>query len=77
MIEYFTKLAPEGETALIVRQIDTEKLHADGTPRYTWPAYYPSHKRRKGESWFINTGSFIIDRFKNGKPSASVARTGM
>jgi len=73
MIEYFTKLAPEGETALIVRQIDTGKLHADGTPRYTWPAYYPSHKRRKGESWFINTGSFIIDRFKNGKPSASVA----
>ena len=73
LFEYFTKLAPEGETALIVKQIDTSKLHADGTPRYTWPAYYPSHKRRKGESWFINTGSFIIDRFKNGKPSASVA----
>jgi hypothetical protein len=73
LFEYFTSLAPEGETALIVKQIDTGKLHADGTPRYTWPAYMPSHKQRKGESWFINTGSFIIDRFKNGKPSASVA----
>jgi hypothetical protein len=73
LFEYFTSLAPEGETALIVKQIDTGKLHADGTPRYTWPAYMPTHKRREGESWFINTGSFIIDRFKNGKPSASVA----
>jgi len=73
LFEYFTSLAPEGETALIIKQIDTGKLHADGTPRYTWPAYMPSHKQRKGESWFINTGSFIIDRFKNGKPSASVA----
>jgi hypothetical protein len=73
LFEYFTSLAPEGETALIVKQIDTGKLHADGTPRYTWPAYKPTHKRREGESWFINTGSFIIDRFKNGKPSASVA----
>ncbi len=73
LFEYFTSLAPEGETALIVRQIDTGKLHADGTPRYTWPAYMPTHKRRDGDSWFINTGSFIIDRFKNGKPSASVA----
>jgi len=73
LFEYFTSLAPEGETALIVKQIDTGKLHADGTPRYTWPAYMPTHKRRDGDSWFINTGSFIIDRFKNGKPSASVA----
>ena len=73
LFEYFTSLAPEGETALIVKQIDTGKLHADGTPRYTWPAYKPTHKRREGESWFINTGSFIVDRFKNGKPSASVA----
>lgn len=73
LFDYFTSLAPEGETALIVKQIDTGKLHADGTPRYTWPAYMPSHKRRENESWFINTGSFIVDRFKNGKPSASVA----
>jgi len=73
LFEYFTSLAPEGETALIVKQIDTGKLHADGTPRYTWPAYMPTHKRRDGDSWFINTGSFIVDRFKNGKPSASVA----
>lgn len=71
LFEYFTSLAPEGETALIVQQIATGRAYLDGSPRYTWPAYYPKHKRRAGESWFLNTGSFIKDRFEDGKPSAS------
>lgn len=73
LFTYFTSLAEKGETALIVKQIDTGKKCLDGSPRYTWPAYLPSHKRRQGESWFLNTGSFIIDRFVDGKPSASAA----
>lgn len=71
--KYICSLAPEGETALVVKQIDTGKLHLDGTIAYTWPAYLPSHKRRANEAWFINTGSFILDRFRNGKPSAASA----
>ncbi len=72
LFDYFTALAPAGETALIVKQIDTGKLHKDGSPKYTWPAYLPKHKRKEGESWFLNTGSFIMDRMRD-KPSASVA----
>ncbi len=78
LLEYLTGLAPEGETALIVRQkpviYDGQQVtHRDGSPKYTWPAFLPSRKRKDGESWFINTGSFIIDRFTDGKPSASAA----
>ena len=72
LFDYFIGLAPAGETALIVKQIDTGKLHKDGSPKYTWPAYLPKHKRKEGESWFLNTGSFIMDRMRD-KPSASVA----
>ena len=72
LFDYFTGLAPAGETALIVKQIDTGKLHKDGSPKYTWPAYLPKHKRKDGESWFLNTGSFIMDRMP-AKPSASMA----
>ena len=72
-LNYICSLAPEGETALVVKQIDTGKFHLDGTIKYTWPAYMPTHKRKSGEAWFINTGSFILDRFKNGRPSASTA----
>jgi len=76
-LEFYTSLAPEGETALIVRQKPILQdgqlqLHADGAIKATWPAYYPNHKRRDGESWYGNTASFIVDRFK-GKPSASIA----
>ena len=78
LVEYLTGLAPAGETALIVRQkpvmVNGEQArHRDGTPKYTWPAFLPSRKRKAGESWFVNTGSFIIDRFMDGKPSASAA----
>ena len=74
-LDYVTGLAPQGETALVVRQ--TPRLqggeiqyHADGAPKATFPAFLPSHKRKDGEAWYVNTGSFILDRFTDGKPSA-------
>jgi hypothetical protein len=75
-LEFITNLAPEGETALIVRQKPQLKdgelqLHADGAIKCTWPAYLPSQKMRAGEAWYINTASFIIDRFEDGRVSAS------
>jgi hypothetical protein len=77
-IEYITKLAPEGETALVVRQKPVLKdgelqFHADGAIKCTWPAFLPSTKIKKGESWYVNTASFIVDRFQDGKVSASAA----
>jgi hypothetical protein len=77
-LEFITNLAPEGETALIVRQKPQLKdgelqLHADGAIKCTWPAYLPSQKMRVGEAWYINTASFIIDRFEDGRVSASAA----
>ncbi len=78
-IEYITNLAPEGETALIVRQKPVvydggPVLHKDGTPKYTWPAYLPERRRiSEGQAWYVNTGSFILDRFRDGKPSAGAA----
>ena len=77
-LDYIQNLAPEGETALIVRQkpqLEDGQLqfHADGAVKCTWPAYLPTHKRRDGESWYGNTASFIKDRFKDGRPSASAA----
>jgi len=76
--EYITKLAPEGETALVVRQKPVLKdgelqFHADGAIKCTWPAFLPSTKIKKGESWYVNTASFIVDRFQDGKVSASAA----
>ena len=49
MIEFIASLAPEGETALIVRQKPKLKdgaldFHADGAVKATWPAYLPSHR---------------------------------
>ena len=78
LLDYLTSLAQPGETALIVRQKPVmydgrHVTHADGTLKYTWPAFLPTQRRKPGESWFINTGAFILDRFKDGKPSASAA----
>jgi hypothetical protein len=77
-LEFYTKLAPQGETALVVRQKPQLKdrelqFHADGAIKCTWPAYLPTHPI--GADWAIygNTASFIIDRFKDGKPGASAA----
>lgn len=77
-LEFITKLAPEGETALIVRQKPQLKggelqFHADGAVKCTWPAFLPTHNIKAGEAWYGNTASFIVDRFKDGRVSASAA----
>ena len=69
-LEFLISLAPEGETALIVRQ--KPQLHADDTIKYTWPAMLPTAKIKPDWAIYGNTASFIIDRFKDGYPSASV-----
>lgn len=76
-VEYITNLAPEGETMLFVNQKPITKngeqqYHADGTPKYTWPAFLPERFKFTGAT-YINTGSFILDRFADGKPSAASA----
>jgi hypothetical protein len=75
-LDYICSLAAEGETALIVRQKPQLKggelaFHADGAIVATWPSYMPAHKPRAGQAWYGNTGSFILDRFTDGHPSAS------
>ena len=78
-LDFITKLAPSGETALIVRQKPQLKdgeiqLHADGAVKCTWPAFLPDPKRIKGDqAWYGNTASFVIDRFTDGRVSASAA----
>jgi hypothetical protein len=77
-LEYITGLAPEGETALFVRQKPQLKggeyqFHADGVLKCTWPAFLPGVKMKPDEAWYGNTGSFILDRFADGKVSASAA----
>jgi hypothetical protein len=71
-LEYLTSLAPEGETVLFVRQKPQGGFYANGLPKCTWPAFLPSHKMTKG-AWYCNTASFIVERFTDGKPSASAA----
>ena len=75
--EYITKLAPVGETVLFVRQKPQLKdgayqFHADGAMKCTWPAYLPEKYNAKG-AWYANTAMFIVSRFKDGHPSASIA----
>ena len=77
-VEFLQGLAPAGETLLVVNQKpvmrDGKQLtHADGTLKYTWPAYLPTRRRGEDAAWYANTGSFIIDRFRDGQPSASAA----
>ncbi len=69
-VDFIMGLAPEGETALFVQQKLTGGFYADGKPKATWPA---SLKPGKKGAWFGNTASFIVDRFKDGVPSASKA----
>ena len=78
MLDFLTKLAPEGETFLVVRQKPQLKdgqyqYHADGAIKATWPAMLPTAKIRPDWAIYGNTASFIIDRFKDGHPSASAA----
>ena len=70
ILDYVISLAEIGETPLIVRQIPlmrggVHQQYLDGSYKYTWPAYLPAHKRKKGEAWYINTGSFIVERLKD------------
>ena len=71
-MDYMVSLAPEGETFLIVKQKPQGGTHADGTPKCTWPAFWPTARQREGESWYGNTASFIVDRMGD-RPSASAA----
>ena len=46
-VDFLMSLAPEGETALLVRQKPQRKdgelqFHADGAIKCTWPAYLPN-----------------------------------
>ena len=78
ILDYVVGLTENGETPLVVRQVPIVRngvhlQHLDGSYKYTWPAYLPTHRRKKGEAWYINTGSFIIERFKDGRVSAATA----
>ena len=77
-IDYLVSLAPDGETFLVVRQKPQLKdgqiqLHADGAVKATWPAFLPTKVMKEEQSWYGNTASFILDRFENGRVSASAA----
>jgi hypothetical protein len=76
-INYVAGLAYEtGETALLLHQKPKREngdivFHGDGVPKATFPAYLPDKARIKpSEAWYVNTGSFIVDRFIDGKPAA-------
>jgi len=78
VLDFLTKLAPEGETFLIVRQKPQLKegeyqYHADGAIKCTWPAMLPDAKVKPDWAIYGNTASFIIDRFRDGHVSASAA----
>jgi hypothetical protein len=74
-IDFISRLAPEGETALFVKQKPRlvngqPTFHGDGSQKYTWPPSLPAKYDGKG-AWYGNTGSFILSRFEDGKLSAS------
>lgn len=77
-LDYLIGLAPEGETALFLRQkpVGAEvQYHADGAPKATFPAFLPATALRKmkpDQAWYGNTGSYILDRMPDG-PSAARA----
>ena len=76
-IEYLSTLPAEGETLLLTRQKPvmqdgTQSTYGDGTLKYSWPAFLPT-RWKPDQAWYANTGSFIMDRFVNGKLSASAA----
>jgi hypothetical protein len=77
-IEFLSQLAPEGETALLVRQKPQLRggglqFHADGAIKCTWPAMLPTAKVKPDWALYGNTASFIVDRFEEGHVSASAA----
>lgn len=78
-IEHLITLAPEGETVLFVRQKPRRnaagdlQFHPDGAIKASWPAYLPERANVAEGAWYGNTGSFIVDRFTDGKATASAA----
>ena len=52
---------------------DGIQFHADGAIKATWPAFLPSIKTKPDWAVYGNTASYIIERFKDGHPSASAA----
>ena len=77
-VDFLATLAPEGETLLLVRQKPQFKdgkiqLHPDGAVKAVWPAMLPTKAIKPDWAIYANTASFIIDRFQEGKPSASAA----
>lgn len=78
-LNYITNIAPVGETILLVKQkpqiIDgVLQFHNDGAMKATWPAFLPEQaKIKKGDAWYANTACFILDRFTDGRVSASSA----
>jgi hypothetical protein len=76
-VDYLIKLAPEGETFLVVKQKPqlrdgAQQFHADGALKCTFPSFLPEKMKGEG-AWYGNTGSFILDRFVDGRVSASRA----
>ena len=77
-VDHLTRLAPEGETFLLVRQKPQLKegqiqYHPDGAIKATWPSMLPTAKVKPDWAIYGNTASFIIDRFKDGHVSAGAA----
>ena len=75
--DYLTRIAPEGETILFVKQkprlVDgAMQYHSDGAIKCTWPAFLPE-RYKEGGAWYANTACFIVTRFADGKVSASAA----
>jgi len=54
-LEFITRLAPEGETFLVVEQ-----------KKKAWVPHLPTHRMAAGRAWYGNTGSFIVDRMRSG-----------
>ena len=76
-IDYLSRLAPEDETILLVRQKlkgSNTELYADGVLKATWVPYRPEQIGKIKDGWAIygNTASFILDRMTD-KVSASSA----
>jgi hypothetical protein len=71
-VDYICGLAPEGETALLSYQKPVKGgVHADGSPKYTWPSFLPGEPVKPGTAAYLNTGSFILDRMTKGVSASS------
>ena len=66
-IKYLTGLAQDGETMLFVKQ--KPKKSGDG---YVYLPHLPENMAGEN-AWYGNTGVYVLDRFKDGKLSASSA----